>query len=139
MMKIAAVAASIAVAACLALAPAADAKPKLTGEAKLAKMLEGRVAGKPVSCIPLNQTNNTTVIDKTAIVYQVGRTLYVNRPTNADQLDDDDILVTKTSLSQLCNVDTIQLRDRSVPYMWRGFVGLRDFVPYRKESTASAR
>jgi hypothetical protein len=116
----------------LAAAPAAMAKPKLTGEEQLAKMLEGREAGKPVNCIPLSQATNTTVIEKTAIVYRIGSTLYVNRPTNADLLDDDDILVTRLYGSQLCSVDTVQLHDRGGSHMWSGFVGLREFVPYKK-------
>lgn len=119
-------------AASLLAAPALHAAPKLTGEQQLAKMLEGRQAGKPVDCIPLSQTSDTTVISKTAIVYRVGNTLYVNRPTNADQLNNDDILVTRLWGSQLCSIDTVQLRDRSMPHMWNGFVGLRQFVPYKK-------
>lgn len=119
-------------AASLAAAPAASAKLKLTGEEQLAKMLEGRTAGKPVNCIAYSRLNDTTVIKKTAIVYRVGSTLYVNRPTNADLLDDDDILVTRLFGSQLCSVDTVQLRDRMTPNMWSGFVGLREFVPYPK-------
>lgn len=119
-------------AASLAFAPAVQAKPKLTGEEQLAKLLEGREAGKPVKCIPYSRLNDTTVIKKTAIVYRVGRTLYVNRPTNADLLNDDDILVTRLWGSQLCSVDTVQLRDRMSPGMWNGFVGLREFVPYTK-------
>ncbi len=122
-------------AASLTVAPAAMAKPKLTGEEQLAKMLEGRTEGKPVNCIPYSRLNDTTVIKKTAIVYRVGSTLYVNRPTNAELLDDDDILVTRLWGSQLCSVDTVQLRDRMAPGMWNGFVGLRQFVPYTKSKT----
>lgn len=121
----------------LAAAPAL-AKPKLTGEAKLAKMLQGREAGKPVNCLPLGSAQETRVIDKTAIVYRYGSTLYVNRPTNPDALDSDDILVTRTSLSSLCRLDTVQLRDRST-FFYSGFVGLQDFVPYKKVDVASAR
>lgn len=119
-------------AASLVFAPAAYAKPKLTGEEELAKMLEGRTAGEPVKCIAYSRLNETTVIPKTAIVYRVGSTLYVNRPSNADLLSDDDILVTRLFGSQLCSVDTIQLRDRMSPSMWAGFVGLNEFVPYKK-------
>lgn len=129
--------AAVAAAATLLAAPAVDARTKQTGEEKLAKLLEGREAGKPVSCIPSSQATETRVIDKTAIVYRIGNTLYVNRPTNADSLDDDDILVTKLFGSQLCNLDTVQLHDRS-SFFWSGFVGLRDFVPYRKAKMASA-
>lgn len=129
--------ASLAVAATLLAAPAADARTEQTGEEKLARMLEGREAGKPVSCIISSQATETRVIDKTAIVYRIGGTLYVNRPTNADTLDDDDILVTKLHTGQLCRLDTVQLHDRS-SFFWNGFVGLQDFVPYRKAKVAAA-
>lgn len=127
------------IAASLLAAPTVYAKQKLTGEQQLAKILDGRVAGKPVSCIPLNQSQSTQIIDKTAIVYRVGGTYYVNRPTNADTLDSDDILVTKLYSSQLCRLDTVQLRDRTTPSMWNGFVGLQDFVPYTKPKTTASR
>lgn len=111
--------------------PAVQAKPKLTGEEKLAKMLEGRVAGEPVDCISLHQTRNARIIDKTAIVYDSGSTIYVNRPVNADKLDDNDVMVTKLHTSQLCSIDTVHLHDRT-GHWWSGFVGLDQFVPYRK-------
>lgn len=126
------IAIGLAITAGLLASPAVQAAPKLTGEEQLAKLLQGRQAGKPVDCISLSQTADTTVINKTAIVYRVGSTLYVNRPTNADQLNNDQILVTRLSGSQLCSVDTVQLHDRGMPHMWSGFVGLRQFVPYRK-------
>ncbi|MGF7153776.1 hypothetical protein [Novosphingobium gossypii] len=135
-MKKFAIAATLAVASLLAM-PAADARTRLTGEQQLSKMLDGREAGKPVSCIPYSQTQNATVIDKTAIVYRVGGTLYVNRPVNADRLDDDDVMVTKLYTSQLCRLDTVQLHDRTANFMWNGFVGLQDFVPYKKVASAN--
>jgi len=107
------------------------AKERLTGEQKLEKMLQGRTAGKPSDCISLNSSRSSTVIDKTAIVYEDGRTLWVNRPNNADSLDSDDILVIKTSMGQLCRLDTVQLHDRT-SHTWSGFVGLEQFVPYKK-------
>ena len=122
----------------LAAAPAVQAKEKLSGEEQLAKILEGREAGAPVNCLMLSQINNSRIIDKTAIVYEVGSVVYVNTPTNADQLDDDDILVTKLHTAQLCSLDTVQLYDRGTPTMWRGFVGLREFVPWKKVQPANA-
>ncbi len=120
--------------AALALPSAAMAEEKSNpkGEAELAKMLEGRVAGAPVRCVPTSSLGQSTVIDKTAIVYRVGSKLYVNRPRGgADQLSDDEILVTKVYGSQLCNIDKIDLVDRT-SQMWSGFVVLGDFVPYTK-------
>ena len=70
----------LAAAAMLAAPAALSAKPRLTGEERLAKLLEGREAGHPVSCLPLTASRDSTVIDKTAIVYKSGSTIYVNRP-----------------------------------------------------------
>jgi hypothetical protein len=115
--------------------PAMAKKPKLTGEAKLAKMLEGREAGKPTNCLPLGPTQESTIIDKTAIVYRYGSTLYVNRPSNAESLDDDDILLTRQTTGQLCRLDSVQLIDRTSRF-YSGFVALQDFVPYKKVASA---
>ena len=107
------------------------AAPKLTPEQRLAKMLEGREAGKPVSCLNSWETRDMTVLDKTALVYRSGNTVWVNRPQNARDLDDDDILVTRSSSSQLCRLDIMQTVDRTAGFM-TGFVNLNDFVPYKK-------
>ena len=125
------VAIALSTAAALLVAPAVQAKPKLTGEEKLAKILEGREAGEPVNCITLTSIRNTRVIDKTAIVYDAGSVIYVNRPSNADQLDDDDVMITKPHSNQLCNVDIVRTADRS-NFFPTGFVSLEKFVPYRK-------
>lgn len=121
------------IAAALAAVPAASsAREKLAPEDQLAKLLEGRVAGEPQNCLPLTSLGSSQVIDKTAIVYRSGGTLWVNRPDGgAQSLDDDDILVLKTTGSQLCSIDTIELRDRS-SHMYSGFVSLGKFVPYRR-------
>ncbi|MBX3593193.1 hypothetical protein [Sphingomonas sp.] len=119
----------------LAGAASADESGYAKGEAELAKMLEGRVAGEPVNCLSLSSLDNTTIIDKTALVYRRGSTLYVNRPrAGADQLDDDDILLTKIYGSQLCSVDKVDLIDRG-SRMWSGFVSLGQFVPYKRVAT----
>jgi hypothetical protein len=113
-------------------ATARDHRDNSKAEAQLAKALEGRVAGKPVSCISQQNITSSTVYDGTAIVYRVGSTLYVNRPRMGQtSLDSDDILVSRTYGSQLCSLDTIRLVDRSVRFQ-TGFVGLGEFVPYSK-------
>ncbi len=118
-------------AAAMTAAPAA-AKEKLAPEAELAKLLEGRVAGEPQNCISLQPSAGSQVIDHTAIVYRIGGTLWVNRPkSGAESLDDDNVLVTKLTGSQLCSIDTVQLHDRSSNF-YRGFVSLGEFVPYRR-------
>lgn len=115
---------------------AVHAKPKLTPEQQLAKMLEGRVAGEPTSCISLADTRDMTVLDKTAIVYKTGSVIWVNRPTNAKDLDSDDILVTHPTGSQFCKLDIVNTMDRSGHFS-TGFITLGDFVPYRKVGKAN--
>lgn len=111
---------------------AAD-RPNPEGEAKLAKLLEGRAPGKPVHCINLRTTDSSEIVDGTAIVYKgPGGRLYVNRPRGgAEDLRREDILVTKTVTPQLCNIDVVTLVD-SLSRFPRGFVNLGDFVPYAK-------
>ena len=121
----------LAATAALATGSALQAKERLTGEQQLAKLLEGREAGQPVSCIPLYRTSDSRIIDKTAIVYDSGSVIYVNRPRDASSLDDDDVMVTTLHTSQLCRLDVVRLHDRS-NFFFTGFVGLEDFVPYRR-------
>lgn len=115
----------------LSVGTVAEAKPRLTGEEKLAKLLEGRVAGEPVNCISLHQARDTRVIDKTAIVYDAGGTIYVNRPSHPESLSDNDIMVTHLHGSQLCRQDIVRTHDRT-GHFYTGFIGLQDFVPYRR-------
>lgn len=68
-----------------------------TPDVQLQKLLAGRVAGKPVSCISLSGSNSSQVIDGKAIIYRVGSRLYLNKPrSGAQSLHRDDILVTRT-------------------------------------------
>lgn len=113
-----------------------QARDRLTGEAKLAKILDGRVAGKPVDCVPLTQLRSTEIINHTAIVYTASDgTVYVNRPSGANFLDDDDILVSEPYNGQACRMDIVRLIDRG-SRMPGGSVGLNDFTPYPRPPKA---
>ena len=133
MRKIALIIASTAL---LAAGGTLQARERLTGEQQLAKLLEGRVAEKPVSCIPLSRTSDQQVIDKTAIVYDHGNVIYVNRPRYPESLDSDDVMVVDIHGSELCRLDTVRMHDRS-QFFFSGFVGLEDFVPYRRVAHAN--
>jgi hypothetical protein len=127
-----ALAAALLASAGIASAESYNDRVAATGEAKLAKALQGRVAGKPVDCINLRDIRNSQIYDNTAITYDVNGTLYVNRPRNgASSLNWDPILLTDTHSSQLCSIDTVRLIDRTSRFP-RGFVLLGDFVPYKK-------
>ncbi|MFO6446443.1 hypothetical protein ACLBKU_04795 [Erythrobacter sp. NE805] len=102
------------------------------GETKLAKLLEGRVAGAPVSCIRNNLRDPVRTIDGTAYVYGSGQTIYVQRTRDPQSIDTNDTLVsTRFSGSQLCRLDTITTIDR-VTGMFSGAVFFEDFIPYTR-------
>ncbi len=122
------------VAASLLAGTGLNARPRLTGEQELAKILDGRQAGKPTSCISSFDSRDMQVIDKTALVYKSGGVVYVNRPNNAEHLDSNDILVTYPTGSQLCRLDRVQTLDRGSHFI-NGFLMLGDFVPYRRATT----
>lgn len=121
--------ATLALAALAAAIPAAAKHEQ--GEAKLAKLLDGRVAGAPVHCLSSFQRRNMEVIDKTALVFKDGDTLYVNRPAGANFLTWSDVPVFKIWGDQLCDKDLVHLHDRSSG-MPGPALSLGDFVPYKR-------
>jgi hypothetical protein len=121
----------------LGAASAAAAAP-VDREAELARALEGRVAGEPVDCIDLTRIQSSRIINDTAILYDAGRTIYVNRPRNgADSLDRWDTLVTRLHTPRLCSIDSVRLVDPTTG-MLTGVVFLGDFIPYERVDSASA-
>ncbi len=122
--------AAIAASAALALPAQADQRP--TPEQQLERALEGRVAGEPVNCLNLRTVRNSRIIDGTAILFDAGSTIYVNRPrSGAESLDRDDTQVVRSHTGQLCSIDTIRMVDPASG-MFRGSVFLGEFVPYRR-------
>ena len=127
---------ALVAAAALLTGPALEAKPKLSPQQRLDKLLDGRIAGAPEHCISHFDSREMQVLDKTAIVYGWGNTIWVNTPRNAEDLDDDDILVTRTSGSQLCDLDIVTTLDRSSQF-FNGSISLGKFVPYRRVARAN--
>ena len=114
----------------------ADENAQMTrGEEKLAKLLDGRVAGEPQSCIRTLGSRNLSQIDGTALTYRDGDTVWVNYTRNPDSIDDRDIMVIdRFSGSSLCRTDQVKLVDRVNGFM-SGILLLDEFVPYKKIDT----
>jgi len=117
---------------------AAQAKPA-DREAELDRALQGRVAGEPVDCISLHRVRSSRIIEDTAILYDAGGVIYVNRPDNgAEQLDRHDTMVNRLYAGdRLCSIDTVTMVE-PVSGTFRGVVFLGEFVPYRRVQTGSA-
>ena len=120
-------------AASLIAAPAVAARQ--TPEEQLAKLLEGRTAGKPVSCINLGMARSggdSQKIPGLAMAYRQGSAWYVNRfRGDCPALREDAILVTRTYSSQLCRGDTADLVSAS-SHISLGSCIFDDFTPYTK-------
>ena len=111
-----------------------DAAPQemTKGEKRLAKLLEGRVAGEPVRCIRTFANDRFTVIDRTAYVYGRGNTIYVQRTKHPERIDDDDTLVSRRfTATQTCRLDIMTTIDRTAGF-FTGAAFFEDFVPYTR-------
>lgn len=113
--------------------------PASKGEQRLARLLQGRVAGEPVSCISAFRNLPVQTIDRTAYVYGSGNTIWVQRTRNPDQIDDDDVLVVQRwNSSQLCRLDFSTTIDRYNGF-FTGSVIMEDFVPYTRVKAETGR
>ena len=115
------------------IAPLAAAR--LSPEARLAKLTEGRVAGKPVDCINPGMigSSDSEKIPHIGMAYRQGTTWYVSRfQGGCPQLEDDIVVVTRIHGSNLCRGEIAELR-MLPPDMPMGTCVFDSFVPYRKE------
>lgn len=121
---------ALALAALPLAAPAAAERP--SGEERLAELLDGRVAGEPTGCVNTRPGARLYIIDDTALVYDAGRTIYVNYTQYPESLDGDDLIVTRNTFAKICRSTQIQTRNRYSPGFTTGTLFLTDFVPYER-------
>ncbi len=112
------------------LAPDRDAR----GEARLAQLLAGKVAARPVACLPPFRTNDMEVIDRDTIVYRDGRTIYVQN-TNGycypnGQGSGYTLVTKRIGTNQSCRGDISSVID-SANGSFAGSCSFNDFIPYR--------
>ena len=107
------------------------ARERPSGDQELAKLLKGRVAGEPQNCLNTRIHSDSRIIDGTALVYGRGRTIWVNVPANADDLDDGDALLVRQYGANLCRQDIVTTFDNMGGF-YTGNVFLGDFVPYTR-------
>lgn len=114
--------------------PETSAESEITptkGDIRLAKLLEGREASEPVSCIRFRTNDRLKVIDDTALVYGRGKTIYVNYTRNPSRIDDRDTMVSRRFGSQVCKTDIITKID-NMTGIYAGNVFLAEFIPYTR-------
>ncbi|MGZ3249554.1 MAG: hypothetical protein ACXWIW_07475 [Croceibacterium sp.] len=105
------------------------------GDAQLARMLDGRVAGAPVKCISTISARRDAlqVIDGVGLVFNAGKTIYVSRAADPDKLRWTYVqTIDQLRQTRLCSSDRIWMHDRHNG-TFTGVVALTDFVPYTRE------
>ncbi len=118
--------------ACAGQPMTADRDPR--GEARLAQALAGKVAGRPISCLPHFRTSQMEVIDRETILFRDGRTSYVQH-TNGHCYPNGPrggyALVThQYGNAGICRGDIGKVLDTS-SRMFLGSCSFNDFIPYR--------
>lgn len=103
------------------------------GEAELAEMIEGRIAGEPQSCITAMRSDEIEVIEHVGVVYDAGDTIWVARAKNPRSLGYNDVPIFERFGSQLCTTDIVRTIDRYAHFT-TGSVFLEDFVPYEEQA-----
>ncbi|MGY6550575.1 MAG: hypothetical protein ACXIT4_01630 [Erythrobacter sp.] len=103
------------------------------GEAELAKLLDGRVAGEPLRCVRTVPGQPMQTINGAAYVFGRGPTIYVQRTTRPQDIRDRYALQllrqNTTSSIEVCRSDIVTTRDRALG-ITVGSVIFEDFIPY---------
>lgn len=100
---------------------------------KLTAALEDRVAGKPQSCIRLDQATGNEIY-RDAILYRASRSKYyvADAPgCGSSRGNNDYILVQNVFGSQLCSGDIVRQVERTGGFT-AGACAIRGFTPYTK-------
>ena len=104
-------------------------------QAKFEQLTAGRVAGRPISCLPHYKADDMITIDDRTVVFKEGNRVYVNHLINECSGLDSGwyTLVTKSSGPGLCRGDISQVADVRTG-ITMGSCAIGDFVPYTMAS-----
>lgn len=99
------------------------------------KLVEGKTAGAPITCLPHYQADDMIRIDDSTIAFKRGSRVYVNHLNGecSNLKNNFYALVTKGNGMGLCRGDIAEVRDVQTGTLV-GACGLGDFIPYSKPS-----
>lgn len=103
-------------------------------QARLQQLLEGKLAGAPVSCITHRQADDMTVISDNTVLFRDGSRVFRNDFNGARCTGLGSgfyAMQTRTSGSGLCRGDIVNIVDTRTGMMV-GTCTLGDFVPYTR-------
>ena len=120
----------------IALAGCTTQPPQVTrtaeGQAKWVKLTEGKVPGKPITCLPPYLTNDMVTIDDNTVAFKQGGVVYVNHLLGPCSGLDSGFytLVTRSHGSGMCRGDISHVSDIRTGSVI-GSCAIGDFVPYK--------
>ena len=100
-------------------------------QAELNKLIAGKTAGAPITCLQHYRANDMVRIDDSTVAFKQGRQVYVNHLIGACSNLDSGFyaLVTRSHGSGLCRGDIAHVQDVSNGSIV-GSCAIGDFVPY---------
>ena len=101
-------------------------------QAKLDKMLDGRVAGETQQCVPVSVTDNPIAIDDSTMLFRDGPRLWrtdLRGSDNCGKISKMSQVVTESTAHRLCAGDKLVFFDNGIP---GGACYLGEFTPYRR-------
>lgn len=104
------------------------------GQQEIQRLLAGKVAGTPVSCLPSYNANDMRVIDENTIAFRVGggSRVFVGRTSGCSNLRPGGpyaLLTRQYGGTGLCRGDIAQVFD-PLSHMTVGSCVIQDFTPY---------
>lgn len=104
-------------------------------EAHLQTLLNGKIPGQPISCLPDYRSNNMVVIDDNTVVFRDGRTTFRNdfQGGTCSRLGSGNyaLLTRRYGGIGLCRGDIAEVKDLTNGFTVGSCV-MGDFVPYTK-------
>lgn len=131
-MRIAVIMGALALAGCAANADPLQNRRQAGAERELARALEGRVAGKPQSCITSMRGSGPQIIDANTLLYRQGSRVWRNDlGGGCPGLDSGDTLIIELRGPQICQNDTIRVQEPGSSIPGPSCL-LGKFTPYTK-------
>ena len=102
-------------------------------QAEFQKLIAGKVAGRPLTCLQSYRSGEMVTIDNSTVAFKNGSTVYVNHLIGECQglTSGFYTLVTRSTGSGLCHGDIADVRDVRTG-MIIGACAMGDFVPYKR-------
>ena len=102
-------------------------------QAQFQKLTAGKIAGRPISCLPSYRRTQMVPIDNSTVAFKDGRTVYVNHLIGecSGLRNGWYTLVTRSSGPGMCRGDIAHIADLSTGIVV-GTCAIGDFVPYRR-------